>query len=381
MPYTQITAPAGAAHRRSVVVALRTSVVTLAVACLSLTAFGGNTSISQAAPATSARALAAIPTTPVAGRVQPTAVKPAKQITIAVIGIVNNPFWQQVKVGFDRAAAVLGARGAKVEWVDAGSQVTVQAVGGAINAQVASGVNGILSLVPGDGICTYIKYSVGHHVAFATINGDATCAQKSGSLFFHGQDLYGAGVTAGKLMCQATAALASKSKPGVVGVSTESLAFQALVERANGFVAGLKANCPWVTALTPVQDNADPATIQSNVRSFISSTPNLVGVYMTGGNPYVAATALCAQHKQAAVKFVAFDFTTQNVAAIRSGCMTAAIGQDPFGQSYDSVMYMYNYLVTGKHPAKYFIPTAADVATKSNINKVVAAQASGAPGI
>jgi ribose transport system substrate-binding protein len=320
---------------------------------------------------------------PIAGRVQPTKLKAKKNVKIAVIGIVNNPFWDQVKQGADRAAAVLKARGADVLFVDAGNQVTVPAVGNAIEAQVAGGADGIASLVPGDGICTYIKQAVSKHVAFATINGDATCSHKAGSLFFHGQDLYKAGVKAGQLMCKSTASLASNSKPGKVGISTEQFAFHALELRRMGFIAGLEKNCPWVTPVNNgVQDEANPRTILANVKNFVRSTPNLVGVYMTGGNPYVAANEICAEKKQRSIKMVAFDFTTENAVAIKKGCLTAAIGQDPFGQSYDSIMYLYNWIVAHKRPsAKYFIPTMTVVGTQANINKVLVAQSSGSPGI
>jgi ribose transport system substrate-binding protein len=184
-------------------------------------------------------------------------------------------------------------------------------------------------------------------------------------------------------MCKSTVSLAGSSKPGKVGISTEQFAFQALELRRKGFIAGLKKNCPWVTPVDQgVEDNADPVTIQTNVRNFIASTPNIVGIYMTGGNPYVGANEICAEKKQAAIKMIAFDFTKENAAAIKKGCLTAAIGQDPFGQSYDSIMYLYNWVVTHKKPsATYFIPTTTVVGTQANIDKVLAAQSSGSPGV
>ena len=82
------------------------------------------------------------------------------------------------------------------------------------------------------------------------------------------------------------------------------------------------------------------------------------------------------------VKVVAFDFTDENVAEVKAGNLYALIGQDPFGQSYDSIMFLYNQLVTGQPPGdEYFIPTSADVATIANIDEAVAAQASGSPGL
>jgi ABC-type sugar transport system substrate-binding protein len=54
--------------------------------------------------------------------------------------------------------------------------------------------------------------------------------------------------------------------------------------------------------------------------------------------------------------------------------MYAAIGQDPYGQSYDTIVWLYNALVDKQKPSPdYFIPTAAVVGTQANITTVSAA--------
>ena len=192
--------------------------------------------------------LSAPPTTPSQGeRPGLSTTKPTKPVKIAIIAIENNPFFAQVKTGYEAVKPKIEAAGGTVDWITAGTDVTVDSVGDAITAAVVGGYDAIAALMPGDGICTYIRQATAKGVLVAAYNGNASCAESSGALFFHGQDLAAAGVQAGRLMCTATNGLASASKPGVVGVETESFTFQALEERRLGFLDGLRQNCPWVT--------------------------------------------------------------------------------------------------------------------------------------
>jgi ribose transport system substrate-binding protein len=302
--------------------------------------------------------------------------KPTKSVKIAIIAIENNPFFGQVKTGYDAVKPEIEAVGGTVDWINAGTDVTVDSVGDAINAAVVDGYDAIAALMPGDGICTYIRQANAKGVLVAAYNGDASCAQSSGAVFFHGQDLRAAGVQAGKLMCTATRDVASASKPGVVGVETESFTFQALEERRLGFLDGLKQNCPWVTQFGGgVEYQGSTERVASLTRDYMTSTNNLVGIYVTGGNPQVTAQAVASAGKTSTVKVIGFDFTAENVAQIKAGNMYAAIGQDPYGQSYDTIVWLYNALVDKQKPSHdYFIPTAAVVGTQANITTVSAAK-------
>jgi ABC-type sugar transport system substrate-binding protein len=105
----------------------------------------------------------------------------------------------------------------------------------------------------------------------------------------------------------------------------------------------------------------------------MTSTKNLVGIYVTGGNPQVAAQTVASAGKTSTFKVIGFDFTAENVAQIKAGNMYAAIDQDPYGQSFDSVVWLYNALVDKRKPSPdYFIPTIALVGTRANITTVSA---------
>jgi ABC-type sugar transport system substrate-binding protein len=298
--------------------------------------------------------------------------KPKKPVKISIIAIENNPFFAQVKTGYAAIKPKIEALGGKVVWINAGTEVNVDNVGKAINAASVDNSDAIAALMPGDGICSYVRSATADGILVAAYNGNATCSEKAGAVFFHGQDLYAAGGQAGQLMCKATADLASAAKPGKVGIETESFTFQALEDRRHGFLDALKKNCPWVT---PVGDGIEyqgsTDRIASATRDFMTSTPNLVGVYVTGGNPNIAAETVGQQGKAAQVKVIAFDFTAQNVAQIKAGNLYAAIDQDPYGQSYDTIAWLYNAVVTHVKPSsKYFIPTKVIVGTKENIDQV-----------
>jgi ABC-type sugar transport system substrate-binding protein len=324
----------------------------------------------------SSNTLSAPPTPPPRGeRPALSTTRLTKPFKIAIIAIENNPFFAQVKTGYDAVRSKIEAAGGTVDWVNAGTDVTVDSVGDAIDAAVADGYDAVAALMPGDGICTYIRRANAKGVLVAAYNGDASCAQSSGAVFFHGQDLRAAGVQAGKLMCTATKDLADARRPGVVGVETESFAFQALEERRLGFLEGIEQNCPWVTQSgggIEYQDSTD--RVASATHDYLTSTKSLVGIYVTGGNPHVAAQTVASAGRASGVKVIGFDFTPANVAQIKAGNMYAAIGQDPYGQSYDTIVWLYNALADKRKPSpNYFIPTAAVVGTQANITLVSAA--------
>jgi ribose transport system substrate-binding protein len=345
--------------------------MTLVVAIASVALLAGCATAQEAPKAFSNTLSTPLRAPPQGERPALTTTKPTKPVKIAIIAIENNPFFAQVKTGYDAAKPKIEAAGGTIDWITAGTDVTVDSVGNAINAAVADGYDAIAALMPGDGICSYVRRATAKGVLVAAYNGNASCAQRSGAIFFHGQDLRAAGVEAGRLMCTATKDLASASKPGVVGIETESFTFQALEERRLGFLDGLRQNCPWVTqagGAVEYQDSTD--RVASATRHFMTKK-NLVGIYVTGGNPQVAAQTVASADKTSTVKVIGFDFTAENVAQIKAGNMYAAIGQDPYGQSFDTIVWLYNALVDKEKPSPdYFIPTESVVGTQANITTV-----------
>ena len=59
--------------------------------------------------------------------------------SIAIIAIQNNPFFDQVKKGFDAIEPILASRGVEVVWINAGTDVTVDSVGAAMDTRSPTG--------------------------------------------------------------------------------------------------------------------------------------------------------------------------------------------------------------------------------------------------
>jgi methyl-accepting chemotaxis protein len=66
------------------------------------------------------------------------------------------------------------------------------------------------------------------------------------------------------------------------------------------------------------------------------------------------------------IKSVVYDIDTATIEYIKKGAITCAIGQDPFGQGHDPIIYLYNYLVAGETPPGEKIGTRLDVADSEN---------------
>ena len=357
----------------------RFRVLTVAVLLIVVvTALVGCAAPAPSAAPTTAPAATAAPAQPTAaptvavelpaGRPTPVAAKPAKPLRIAMIAFQNNPFWFPVRDGVKKANEVLEPMGAKVDWIVAGDSLDVPTVNAAIKAAVADGYDAIGVVPLADGACPAIKQAADAGRLVATFIAEGKCSKDNGAIFFHGQDLYGAGKQMGEILKQIQG-----DKAGKVGVITGAFTVEAHELRRKGFLDAIKGS-----NLTPVnegvenQDQADKAA--SIARDFMASTPDLAAIYVTAGGPFGAAEEVAKAGKSDQVKVIGFDFTDEAVKAVREGKMYATIGQDPFGEGYETAIMLYNALVTGQKPAEYFLPVKADVMTKDNVDAILATQ-------
>ena len=67
------------------------------------------------------------------------------------------------------------------------------------------------------------------------------------------------------------------------------------------------------------------------------------------------------------VKYVCFDFMDEIVDALYDGIVNATIGQDPFGQGADPVIFAYNAIITGEDAITGNEWTKMDIVTPDNV--------------
>lgn len=301
---------------------------------------------------------------PIAGRPQPVANDGGVKAKIAMIGFANNPYWVAVQKGAETANEVLGPRGGEVKWIVAGANIDVPTVNQAINAAAIQGYNGIGFFIAGEGNCALLKDMVAKKISMGAYNTLFPCVEQAGGVINYAQDQIKAGQNAAAELIKSVG-----DKPGKVGIIVSQFTAPGSEQRRQGFLEGLKGS-----KITPVNDGVEAkdsaGTTFSAAKDFLTSTPDLVAIYATAGGPFGAAQAVKAAGKQDSIKVVGYDFTQENIAAIRDGSMYGATGQDEFGQGYNVAISLFNNIVAQQKPEQVLQPAISLFMTKENVDKL-----------
>ncbi len=321
--------------------------------------------LASVAVLTVAGAAVAADVAPIAGRPEPVANPNGTKAKIAMIGFANNPYWVAVQKGAEAANDVLKSRGGEVRWIVAGANIDVPTVNQAINAAAIQGYNGIGFFIAGEGNCTTIKTLIASKkIAFGAYNTLLPCVEESGGVIDYAQDQVTAGKNAAAELIKATG-----DKPGKVGVIVSQFTAPGSEQRRKGFVEGLQGSKLSVVS-EGVEAKDSAGTTFTAAKDYLTSTPDLVAIYATAGGPFGAAQAVKAAGKQDAVKVIGYDFTTENIAAIRDGSMYATTGQDEFGQGYNVAIALFNNIVAQQKVSPVLQPAVSILMTKENVDKL-----------
>ena len=364
------------------------SVIGLTAVLVALAACGGSTTASSspsvgAPPSSSPAASGAAPSTatgaqPIVGRIQPVPNTSGKKLKIGLISFPeSNEFFSGVKVGSDAATAVL-ANGfdTTVDYITV-NDFTQDAVNAAGRAALLQGYNALAFLPLDNGACPLIKDAVAKGVTIAEFITHADCAEDSGALFFHGEDLDKAW---GEIAMQALIKSVNDDpqwagKPCKVGVITGAFSVPSHEVMRKAILKGLEGS-----NLSPVSDGVEIAQDLSKVgpavQAYITGNPtDLCAIAVNIGDAGAAAAALTDEQAKR-IKVISADFTLGGVEQMRKGKQTILIGQDPFGEAYDTAMLLHNFLVTGTDPG-FYQPVKNSVMTPDNIDALMEAQANG----
>lgn len=318
---------------------------------------------------------------PIAGRTQPVNNTTGKHIKIAMISFpASNEFFAPVKHGSDVAGAVLKGQNAEVDYITV-NDFTEDAVNAAARTAILQGYNAIGIAALDAGVCPVIKDAVAKGIKVATFIITADCVQSSGALFFHGEDLYKAWKTLAipALINAIQADPYWQGKKCKAGVITGAFSVPAHELMRTAIVDGLRQSNSGITPVSSgVEIQQDLAKVGPAVKAYLAGDPtDLCGIAVDIGDAGAAASALTASQAKH-IKVMSADFTVGGVNQMRAGKQTILIGQDPFGESYDTAMLLYNAFVTGKDPG-FYQPVTDSIMTPANIDKLVADQNNGVP--
>lgn len=301
---------------------------------------------------------------PIAGRPQPVENPDKVEANIAIIGFANNPYWVSVQKGVETANEVLKDRGGQVTWIVAGANIDVPTVDQAIRAAETQGYNGIAFFIAGEGNCTLVKQLSDKGLSMGAYNTLFPCVEASGGIINYAQDQYTAGKNAAAELLKSVG-----DKEGKVGIIVSQFTAPGSEQRRKGFVDGLEGSK--LTVVNQGVEAKDSAgTTFSAAKDFLTSTPDLVAIYATAGGPFGASQAVKAAGKQDSVKVIGYDFTQENIAAIRDGSMYGATGQDEFGQGYNVAVTLFNHIVAKEKPKQVLEPAVSLFMNKDNVDKI-----------
>ena len=284
-----------------------------------------------------------------------------EKIRIAFLAMETNPWWTPVKAGVMEAKEILKNYNTEVDWIVAGDRHTADVFGPAIEAAIAQNYDGIACLAGDEGMIPFIQKAADANIAVATYNSETN--KESARVFFVGADNYLQGRACGEKMAQLTGG------KGKVAIITGFFAVEAHELRRTGFKDVLQEKYPDIQIVGEVEnvDLADVAYTQA--MDFMSSFPDLSGIYITASGQFGAANAVRDNGKKGSVKVVCHDFLPETVGLVKDGVIQGLIDQSTKLQGRDPVIRLYNYIVGGIVPpfAKLLLDTP--MGTPENIEQ------------
>jgi ABC-type sugar transport system substrate-binding protein len=295
------------------------------------------------------------------GKVMPVENKRNEKVRIAFLAMETNPWWSPVKAGVKEARDILKDYNTKVDWIVAGDRHTADVFGIAIEAVIAQNYDGIACLAGDEGMIPFIQKAVEANIAVATYNSETN--KESARAFFVGADNYQQGRICGEKMAQLIGG------KGEVAIITGFFAVEAHELRRTGFKNVIAEKYPDIKIVGEVEniDLADIAYTQAT--DFMSSFPNLSGIYITASGQFGAANAVKDYGKKDAVKVVCHDFLPETMGLVKEGVIQGTIGQSTKLQGRDVVIRLYNYIVGGIVPPFGKLLLDTPMATPDNVEK------------
>ncbi|HQE31407.1 MAG TPA: ABC transporter substrate-binding protein [Propionibacteriaceae bacterium] len=276
----------------------------------------GNTGTTSAAPAGSGSAAASAPASSAGGQ---------KYIAIISKGF-QHQFWQAVKKGAEDEAA---KQGVKVTFEGPASEKEVEAQITMLTNAIAKKPNAIafaaLDSKAAAGQLAQIKSQGIPLVAFDSgVDSDIPVTTAS-------TDNKAAAAEGAKQMCKLV------GTSGKVGVVVHDQTSKSGTDRRDGFLEGMKANCPGVTVLAPQYGDGDQAKSADIAKSIIAANPDLKGIFGSNEGSAIGVVKGVQESKKTGLVIVGFDSGKAQIDAINSGLMAGAITQNPVGMGAETV--------------------------------------------
>lgn len=293
--------------------------------------------------------------------IKPIAQLPRNPIRIAVVCPFGHEFWVSIKEGVVFAKKELAKNNTVVDFYPI-EDISEQKYKDAIEKCIQDKYDGIALTGYFEELALLVDRAVDSGIPVVTFNSEYEA--KSKRLTFVGQNAYQSGVIA------AEALLKKIGGKGRVLVVTSDLSIANHELRRAGFNDTIAKNKGVsVIDVLEVHDNNEEA--YAKVKKYLTEDRNVDGIFLTAGGQNGTAQVVEELGLSGRTKIVLYDFMRDILEYIQKGVVTCAIGQDPFRQGHDPVIYLYNYIVGGQRPPSEQMWTRIEVVDKENVGNLI----------
>lgn len=286
-----------------------------------------------------------------------------KTINIAVVSINPNfgHIWSLMYSGVLYAQKNLSNSNANIDFIEIPQEkLSPQAFPKFLEEVAGKGYDGISLLGFFQEASQVVNKEIDKGTAFMTFNSDINCKR----LAFIGQDAYKSGIVAAEAMENYI-----NGKGNVLIVST-NMVIGEIERRTSGFIDTISKNKNINIEKMIIQNPFDSNKVERELEDYINKHNYYDGILLVSIGQAELVKVLELKGMAKKIKVIVYDTTEEVVKNIRKGSLTCAIGQDPFRQGYDPVIYLYNYLVAGEKPPYDKIRTRIEIFDKESVENL-----------
>jgi methyl-accepting chemotaxis protein len=294
--------------------------------------------------------------------------QPKKKLKIVII-LPDNPtseFWKTIQQGALYAKKELLHKNTNVEimissesknWTE-GRKIFTRM----INKCIEEHVDGICHLGGDEEMIPVLDKAVESGITVITYNNDFRGKSKRIACVEPNQ--YQAGVLATRGL------LTSLNDKGNIVVVTYKDSVYSMEQRIKGLKDTIENNKNIkIIDTICVADNIEDTV--EKLKSYLKQRKDIDAIFYTANFKVAMCRAIDELDMAGKIKCVVYDTDTKTLDYIKRGIISCAIGQDPFGQGHDPIIYMYNYLVTGEKPLDEKIGTRLDIIDAENVKHIL----------
>lgn len=277
---------------------------------------------------------------------------------------INDPFWEQPVIGISNAYKLIKDFGFTVDIFPFDDNIPnnlfengERVINGGYHAVL------VAPILLDEGL-KVLELCEDHRIPYVQINTFIKTDHTS-FLSYVGQDSYGSGVLAGKLL---NFAIKPDDTLLILHLEKEVYNSQHLLEKEKGFQDFFRnenKNKPKIIQMN-FSDLGSENKKTRFLKSLVSTYPELAGVFVTSSKLFHIVKELKAIAKKD-LHLVGFDLIEENLHHLKSNNINFLINQNPTRQGYLGIMTLFNYLLQ-KEESKNIQYLPLDVVMKENLD-------------